>query len=85
MKKLTISLLPLLVMTLTGCEKPTEAQIDHYMANRAIGFDYKGHHYIMFRDGGNNNSVGGVVHGPNCRCQESSTQSLYTAKKGEEQ
>lgn len=48
------------------------------MNDRATEFNYKGHQYVLFRsyDGFNSNSYGGVVHNPDCPCQE---------KGGEEQ
>lgn len=70
MKKPTLTLLALLALTLTGCEKPTQAQIDASAAHRMSVFNYKGHRYLKYSDGGGNAYVVGITHDPDCPCRE---------------
>lgn len=49
MKKLTLTILALLALTLAGCEKPTQEQIDADIAAHVYEFSYKGHQYILYR------------------------------------
>lgn len=67
MKKMALTILVLLALTLAGCGTPTQEQIDASVSAMAVEFNYKGHHYISFRDGYNNNSVGGISHAPTAR------------------
>jgi hypothetical protein len=39
--------------------------------NRIVHFSYKSHDYIMFRDGVGDYSVAGIVHDPDCKCNDS--------------
>ena len=32
-------------------------------------FEYKGHDYIIFKDGVADYAIGGVVHDPDCKCK----------------
>ena len=43
MKKPTLTLLALLALTLTGCEKPTKEQINADIAAHISEISYKGH------------------------------------------
>lgn len=77
MKKLTLTLLALLALTLAGCESTAvNAQTQHRVVNRQpqnnpymsrIYFD--GHYYIKY-DGGGRVSSPSIVHDPDCRCRE---------------
>lgn len=75
-KKLTIAILALLALTLTGCEnvavnaQPQQSvnrqpQNDPYMSR--IYFD--GHYYIKYDAGGRVSSPS-IVHDPDCPCHE---------------
>lgn len=72
MKKLTLTLLALLALTLTGCEdNRTPEQVQQYLDNKYDGYiktvNYRGHSYILyseFRTGG------GILHDPDCPCRE---------------
>lgn len=70
MKKSVITLLALLALTLTGCKKPTQAQIDASAAHRISAFNYKGHRYLKYSDGGGDACVVGITHDPDCPCRE---------------
>lgn len=74
MKELTLTLLALLALTLTGCEKPTQEQIDARAASCMSEFNYKGHHYVKYSAGAGNSYAIGIAHDPDCSCH----------KKGEE-
>lgn len=70
MKKLTILLLALSAVALTGCENPTQEQIDADISAHINEFTYKGHHYIIYRSDGVNSRIGGITHDPDCPCRE---------------
>ena len=72
--KTTLTILSLLALTLTGCEKPTQEQIDARAASCISEFNYKGHHYVKYSAGAGNSYAVGIAHDPNCSCY----------KKGEE-
>lgn len=72
MKKIMIVLLALV---LCSCVKEEnikdfrEAKFEVF--NRIVHFSYKSHDYIMFRDGVGDYSVAGIVHDPDCKCNDS--------------
>ncbi len=77
MKKLTLTLLALLVLTLTGCKKPTpeeRQQIQERLQqiddkNRRDDLhtvEYNGHSYIIYQG----RYKGGITHDPDCPCRE---------------
>lgn len=77
MKKLTLSILTLLVLTLTGCEKPTpeeRQQIqerlqkidDEKLSDDLHTVEYNGHSYIIYQG----RYKGGITHDPDCPCRE---------------
>lgn len=70
MKKPTLTLLALLALTLTGCEKPTKEQINADIAAHISEISYKGHQYILYRSDGVNSRIGGITHDPDCPCRE---------------
>lgn len=70
MKKPTLTLIALLALTLTGCEKPTQTQIDTRAASCMSEFNYKGHRYLKYRGGAGYSSVVGITHDPDCPCQK---------------
>lgn len=63
-RKIKITLLALLALTLTGCEPKT----DNDFAERITEFNYKGHRYLYFDNVHNTKS--GITHDPNCPCQK---------------
>lgn len=77
MKKLTLTLLALLALTLTGCEniavnaQPGQRVINSQPRNNPymsrIYFD--GHYYIKY-DGGGRASSPSITHDPGCLCRE---------------
>lgn len=72
MKKLTLTLLALLVLTLTGCEdNRTPEQKQQYLDNRYDGdiktVNYRGHSYILYSE---YRTGGGITHDPDCQCRE---------------
>lgn len=77
MKKLTIPILALLALTLTGCEniavnaQPQQSVINRQPQNNKcmsrIYFD--GHYYIKY-DGGGRASSPSITHDPDCPCRE---------------
>ena len=77
MKKLTLSILALLALTLTGCKKPTpeeRQQIQERLQkiddeNRRDDLhtvEYNGHSYIIYQG----RYKGGITHDPDCSCRE---------------
>ena len=81
MKKLTLILLVLLVLTLTGCKNNrtltgyknnnrTQEQIDAKIATKITTFSYKGHDYLRYYHYAGNATVAGITHDPDCPCRE---------------
>ena len=73
MKKLLLT--TALILGLASCE--TEGtRIDDYRDKESLPFnhikhfEYKGHDYIFFENGVADNTRGGVVHDPECRCKK---------------
>lgn len=72
MKNLTIALLALLALTLTGCEDSrTPEQKQQYLDNMYGGYiktaNYRGHSYILYSE---YRTGGGITHDPDCPCRE---------------
>lgn len=73
MKKLTISTLALLALTLTGCEKDQTRNYDEDKApaSHITEFTHKGHNYLLYqRWSGLAYGVAGITHDPDCPCRE---------------
>lgn len=70
MKKLTLTLLALLALTLAGCEKPTQEQIDAEIASDITEFNYKGHRYIRYYQSVGHGAAAGITHDPDCPCHK---------------
>ncbi len=70
MKKLTISILALLALTLTGCEESTQEQIDADVASKITEVNYKGHKYLLYKQFYGKGGIGGLTHDPDCPCRE---------------
>lgn len=66
-KKLTLSILALLAVTLTGCEKETKEQRSEHYASCIITISYKGHNYIVLNKG---RYTSGITHDPDCPCHQ---------------
>lgn len=77
MKKLTLILLALLALTLTGCENiAVNAQSGQRVINsqprnnpRMSRIYFDGHYYIKYDAGGRVSSPS-IIHDPDCRCRE---------------
>lgn len=63
MKKLTLTLLALLALTLTGCEKGYQ---EDRIADWMYTVEYSGHRYVVLC----NSSTTDMVHDPDCPCRE---------------
>ena len=61
MKKLTLSILALLSLTLTGCGYNVNNADDALMKA-----EYEGHCYIIYKG----SQKGGIIHDPDCPCRE---------------
>lgn len=61
----------MLVLTLTGCEKPQQGWHEERMANWMYTVEYHGHSYIVLNY---NSSANGIVHDPDCPCQKKGGQ-----------
>lgn len=77
MKKLTLALLALLVLTLTGCENvAVNAQSQQSVINRQpqnnpyMSRIYFDEHYYIKYDGGGRASSPSITHDPDCPCRE---------------
>lgn len=72
MKKLTLTLLALLALTLTGCgEIKGEYDVDKEPESHITEFTHKGHKYLLYeRYSGRAYGVAGITHDPNCPCRE---------------
>lgn len=73
MKKLTILILILLVLTLTGCLKDSEMgkvntnqQWLNVVDDKIVTAEYHGHSYIIYKGV----EKGGIIHDPDCSCRE---------------
>lgn len=72
MKNLTIAILALLALTLTGCEdNRTQEQKQQCLDNKYDGYiktvNYRGHSYILYSE---YRTGGGITHDPDCPCRE---------------
>ena len=68
MKKLTLTLLALLALTMAGCKK-TEQGLESTSGlfyGEITTTEYNGHRYILYK--GYNR--GGIIHDPDCPCRE---------------
>lgn len=72
MKKLTLTLLTLLALTLTGCgEIQGKYDFDADPESHITKFTYKGHSYLLYeRYSGRAYGVAGITHDPDCPCRE---------------
>lgn len=75
MKKLTLTLLALLALTLGGCEDsrtPEQKQqaIDNVVASEITEVNYKGHKYLLYKHGYGKGGIGGLTHNPDCPCHK---------------
>lgn len=69
MKKLTLSILALLALTLTGCTNKQISTDDSELStfgDRIISAEYKGHSYIIYKG----IERGGITHDPDCPCKK---------------
>lgn len=69
MKKLTLSILALLALSLTGCTDKQISTDDSELStfgDRIISAEYKGHSYIIYKG----IERGGITHDPDCTCSE---------------
>lgn len=83
-KKLTLTLLALLALTLAGCEPKEQTQIEKDVESHITEISYKGHKYLYFHKyDGLRHAVAGITHDPDCPCRESSAKPICSAKKGE--
>lgn len=73
MKKLTISIIALLALTLTGCmEESQMGKVDtkqqwlNSVDDKIVTAEYNGHSYIIYKG----YKKGGITHDPDCPCRE---------------
>lgn len=65
MKKLFLTILTLLALTLTGCGEETKEQRDERYSHNIKVITYKGHDYIVLSI---SNYCNGITHDPDCPC-----------------
>lgn len=68
MKKITLTLLALLSLTLTGCGY-NEVDTNNCLNNAddaLMKAEYEGHSYIIYKG----SQKGGIIHDPDCPCRE---------------
>lgn len=71
MKKLILTLLSLLALTLTGCEPKEQKQIESDVESHITEIFYKGHKYLYFHKyDGMRHAVAGITHDPDCPCHK---------------
>lgn len=66
-RKIKITLLALLALTLTGCEAETKEQRDERYYHDIEVITYKGHDYIVLSSTKWSN---GITHDPDCPCHK---------------
>lgn len=69
MKKLALSILALLALTMMGCTNKQISTDDSELStfgDRIISAEYKGHSYIIYKG----IERGGITHDPDCPCRE---------------
>ena len=67
MKKLFLTILTLLALTLTGCVKETKEQRDERYSHHIKVITYKGHDYIVINM---SKYCNGITHDPDCPCHK---------------
>lgn len=75
MKKPTLTLLALLALTLAGCvdnrtPEQKQQEINANIASHITEFNYKGHHYLLYKQARDRRGYCGMVHDPDCPCRE---------------
>lgn len=75
MKKLFLTILALIALTLTGCEDnrtPEQRQkaLDADMTRYIKEFNYQGHRYLLYQRPYGHGGVAGIIHDPDCPCHE---------------
>ncbi len=75
MKKLFLTILALLALTLAGCEDnrtPEQRQkaLDADIACHIKEFNYKGHRYLLYQRAFGHAGVADITHDPDCPCHE---------------
>lgn len=72
MKKLFLTILALLALTLAGCRKSsTQQEIGADVARHIKIFNYRGYRYLLYqRPFGHSGLVAGITHDPDCPCQK---------------
>lgn len=62
----------LLLVGITSCAEPNHEQWqerqDKECASKIIKFNYEGHSYLLYRDGGGKYKTAGITHDANCPC-----------------
>lgn len=77
MKKLFLTILALLALTLTGCEDnrtPEQRQkaLDADIACHIKTFNYQGHRYLLYQRSFGHSGVACLTHDPDCPCHDES-------------
>lgn len=67
MKKLFLTILALLALTLTGCKAETKEQRDELYSHHIKVITYKGHNYIVLNI---SKWCNGITHDPDCPCHK---------------
>lgn len=76
MRKIKLTLLALLAVTLTGCEKPTQANTGTTIESgvsrklKAEKITRFGHSYVYFYDQSGGYAPVNVIHDPDCPCRK---------------
>lgn len=74
MKKLAITIIAVLALTLAGCRKQpsTQQEIDADIARRIKVFNYQGHRYLLYQRPFGHSGVACITHDPDCPCHDES-------------
>lgn len=71
MKKPTIILTVIVcVAAMVSCKPTTQLQRDADMADHITEVNYKGHRYLLYKEGYSHRGYGGIVHDPDCPCHK---------------
>lgn len=75
MKKLFLTILALLALTLSGCEdnrtqEQRQKEFDADKSQYIKEFNYQGHRYLLYERSYDRGGMAGITHDPDCPCHK---------------